>query len=56
MFWEISFWLLAVLIIVPFLFKIYGYITRRDNKHMSSNWFSGGSKFASQRGIIRHRR
>jgi len=27
MFWEISFWLLAVLIIVPFLFKIYGYIT-----------------------------
>ena len=30
MFWEISFWLLAVLIIVPFPIKIYGYITRRD--------------------------
>ena len=30
MFWQISFWLLVVLLIVPFPFKIYEYITRKD--------------------------
>lgn len=30
MFWQVSFWLLVLLLTVPIPFKIYGYITRKD--------------------------
>lgn len=35
MFWQISFWLLAVLLIIPFPFKIYEYATRKDKSPLS---------------------
>jgi hypothetical protein len=35
MFWQISFWLLVVILVIPFPFKVFGYIKGSDDSALS---------------------
>ncbi len=35
MFWQISFWLLVVILVLPFPFKVFGYIKGSDDSALS---------------------
>ena len=35
MFWQISFWLLVVILVLPFPFKVFGYIKGSDDSSLS---------------------